>query len=263
MNCLYVGNNPQMLSDALKKASELLGTENLDNHADYLFIDVPDGKKSIGVEEADSIVLKTSSSPVYSERFVVVINHFELMTIPAQNKLLLLIESGVADILGVAYTDALLDTIKSRMQRVEYRPVSFSQFCKDVTVEDTKRRLAYYVSKGCPLCMNAIEKVFPQLCALYEACIGRPSSIFEVMHLVKEKDNLAVSGDRQLMYYCILTMEYVMEGKLKSVKSHVDMISAEAVIDALLTAENDVMKSYYSKDDFFLLVTKMFNYLKE
>ena len=142
-----------MLSEGLAVASILLSTpvEKLHIHPDYLFIDRGD-EKSIGVAQSEMIVKKASLLPAVSDKIIIVVDGFDSMTVQAQNKLLKTIEENDSVlIIAIAYTNAVIDTVKSRMRVIEYEPLnrdSFIAFCKDHNIPDAS--YFYYASGGCP-----------------------------------------------------------------------------------------------------------------
>lgn len=182
--------------DAVKVASFLLGSEFLDGLQDYLLIEPEEGAKSLGVDDADRIIAKAQTAPYSAEKQVILVDGIDLMTVPAQNKLLKLLEESVTVVVvAVAYKDTMLPTIKSRMQVVRYVPLSMAQFksyCDENAVGDP---LALYFMTGGSVSDIALAKeqaeVFETFVKVSEICKEGTSGIPEVMgtlHMVKEKD---------------------------------------------------------------------------
>lgn len=251
MNTLYYGE--YLLPIALKKAEQILDTHNLDVHPDYVFVDIPNGKKQIGVEEISPILLRVAEPSVFESGIVVVINHFDSMTVSAQNKLLLTLESGAVTVLGVACTDAVLPTVKSRMAQVVCRPVPFEVFCEKTDLSGTTAHLIYYISGGCCECVAGTDYV-ECLKRIYDCCHDRPGDLLEELFLVKEKDTRAqVVTDCGLRRDLIRVFQYCV---LEDIRAG----NGSDFADTLLDAEKMCLKSFYTKDDLFLLVVQFMEY---
>lgn len=263
-----------MLSDALKIASILLSTpvEKLLIHPDYLFIDKGD-EKSIGVAQSDLIVQKASLLPAVSDKTVIVIDGFDSMTVQAQNKLLKTIEENSSVlVIAVAYTNAVLDTIKSRMRVIEYEPLnrdSFLEFCNRQNLSDAP--YFYYASGGCPE-----NRDCEHLTKLYKSigeCILKKniSKIFSLLHLVKEKDKgnfYQTENVRSLFYFLGAFVTDCAMYLVNPANSFFELNSVSYEIETLANCQNNIARALercgfasYSQDDFFLDIIQIFEYL--
>jgi len=263
-----------MLSEALAVASILLSTpvEQLPIHPDYLFIDKGD-EKSIGVAQSDLIVKKAGLLPAVSNKIVIVIDGFDSMTVQAQNKLLKTIEENDSVlVIAVAYTNAVLDTIKSRMRVVEYEPLSkdsFLEFCKNQGIPDAS--YFYYASGGCPE-----NKDCEQLAKLYKGigeCILKKNipQIYSLLHLVKEKDkgNFYQVGN-VCNLFCFFGA-FVADCAICIVSPSSSFFELDSIpydMKTLANCQNSIVQALehcdlasYSQDDFFLDVINIFECL--
>ena len=85
---------------------------------------------SIGVEEIRNIQSDVTIRPMYSKRKVYIVEDADRMTIQAQNSLLKTLEEPpayVVIILTASNYDALLETVRSRSQRLKFRKNSYQQ----------------------------------------------------------------------------------------------------------------------------------------
>lgn len=85
---------------------------------------------SIGVDEIREIQSSVIIKPMYSKRKVYIIENADKMTVQAQNSLLKTLEEPppfVVIILTVSIYEALLETIRSRSQKISFRKNSYSQ----------------------------------------------------------------------------------------------------------------------------------------
>jgi hypothetical protein len=258
MNVLFLGKEGfSMLPDALDLATQTLETDHLDNHPDYLFVDLPDGKKSIGVDEISPIVRKGSLKPVLAKKAVVVINHMDCLTDVAQNKLLLTLESSDnVRIIGIAYKDTLLATVKSRMSIRVYRPCIKSEFCSLTGCAEEDSELMYYATGGCPGLYYFFSESTTLFRELFDICMGKDlSPILKVLHLVKEKDPLAIHEDKKLLLAVLHVMQYAFIQKAYVNKSDVSKVRYASIVERLVRDESLCMSPNYTKHDFFLTVT--------
>jgi DNA polymerase-3 subunit delta' len=93
-------------------------------HPDYLLIE---GDKSIKVKDVLNLIDFAMSKPMLSDRKVIIVNEAEKMTIGAQNKLLKIFEEPpryVVIILVINNIDNIIDTIRSRGYRIDFKPLS-------------------------------------------------------------------------------------------------------------------------------------------
>jgi len=250
-----------MLEDACELVGRLLGSENFDKHPDYLYVDIPKDKKTIGVDEIAVVVQKALFKPVIFSKSIVLINHMECLTEAAQNKLLLsLEESPYLFVIGVSYENRLLDTVLSRMRRIKYRPVSrelFVSYCEDIySPEDAN--VLYYACEGCPGLIHSKKLDIEMLLTLSKACREENrQNILKVLHLVKEKDKLAVSGEKHLYPYVFRVMQRSFMECVTCEVQKGNFNKALQCNDIVKYLGNELMRCdspAYSKDNFFRAV---------
>lgn len=249
-----------MLEDALDYAARYLNIEDCTLHPDYLYVDVPEGKKTIGVDDILPIVQKSYLKPSVAEKIVVVVNHMECMTEAAQNKLLLSLEnSPYLFMIGVSYEDCLLQTVKSRMQIVRYDAYTLDAFmtnCEN-TFTRVDSTLMYYVCDGCPGKIVTYQQDLPLFRDLEQACgLNDGAKILEALHLVKEKDKLAVTGTKDYMQAVLRVMRYsYMKHARKALENDFLLAARYAgIVDKLTDELSLVNKSTYTKDNFFCAI---------
>ena len=120
---LFSCHNPRLASE--ERIANLLD-EN--SYADCHFY-MEDGKR-FAVEDAEKIAEESVLQPVEGQIKVFVIGDFADATIPAQNKLLKLLEEppqGVKFLLGASKTYSVLPTVLSRVSKLEIPPFSAEQ----------------------------------------------------------------------------------------------------------------------------------------
>ena len=255
---IFVGANaPKMLSDAIASATEILRTENVTVHPDYLFVE-PDEKGVIGVEKVLPVVAKSLERPVLAERSVAVINGFDAVTVAAQNKLLLTLEANRnLIVIGVATRPgSILDTVKSRVEIVEYRRASRAEFdafenpslahaafCGDLQL--AKRRKKDYAETILPAARDAVKK---------------PENLLKTLHLLEEKDPDAVTGDRVLMGCVLQALKFSLAERCAECADNGNAELAVTCSDlvARLDEEDSRMKgASYAKENYFLVIMEV------
>ena len=260
---LLGANAPKMLTDALQTAREILGTDNLSVHPDYLFVE-PVGKKSIGVEEVLPVVEKGLQRPVLAETAVAIINGFDLLTVAAQNKLLLTLEANRnLFVMGIATQGgSILDTVKSRVEIVEYRRASrkeFSDFenpglahaafCGDLQL--AKRRKKDYDGVIIPAARDVA---------------GNPEKLLKTLHLLEEKDPDAVTGDRVLMGCVLQALKFSLAelGIACAQKGNVRLADTYcSLVERLDEEDSSMKKAAYPKEDFFLAIMEVIEKIRK
>lgn len=250
---MYGADAPRMLQDAFFEARETLGSDNLLAHPDYLFIE-PAGKKSIGVDEVLPIVSKGMDRPVLASVAVVIINNFDKLTVPAQNKLLLTLEAnenvliiGIAKDLG-----SILDTVKSRMQIVEYKKAKRDEF-SEFEMPD----LAYNAYCGDLRMAERRRAEYEMVLSTFLDCQNNPRNLLKTLHLLEEKDPQAVTADREFMTIVLRAMKHAFVEKSVELAMNGDSAAALIACDCVsrLDDEEALMRRVsYGKDDFFLAI---------
>ena len=198
---LLVGDKEMgILKDAIDMASVLLSSENPELCQDYMFIGLGEDKKSLGVDDAEAIIQKSLLLPAAAAKQVIVVDGFNKMTIPAQNKLLKLIEeSKTVTVIAVAYEDTAISTIKSRMTVVRYAPLSVEQFlahCKENGIDEPL--VMYYLTGGIVENIETVDRaaeVFNTFAAVRSTLEAKGfqglREVLSILHMVKEKDRNA------------------------------------------------------------------------
>ena len=230
---LYVGQpGADLLSKAEAMASEILNTtvERLRLHPDYAYFGLDADEKTFGVDKAKLIIELSYLSAAVSDIKVIVIDNMDKMTLEAQNKLLKTLEEANVVIIGLAYEDNLIPTVKSRMRimRVssEQRelPLEVKQIFENVLVCLENKNLADYYS------------------------------LLAVLNLVKEKDPksfFAVYRDYvpELIDFFgeqIINRQLSFSGK-----------SYKKLLGVLYANRIACMTPQYTKDDFFVLIVQI------
>ena len=252
---LLVGDSQMgILKDAVDIASFLLQSDNPELCQDYMFIGLGEDKKSLGVEEAEAIIAKNLLLPATAPKQVVVVDSFNLMTVPAQNKLLKLIEESTTTvIIAVAYEDTVLPTIKSRMGVVRYAPLSMEQFevyCCENGIDEPM--VMYYLTGGIVGNIEAVDKSAEEYktfvavrSALSSKGISGIGDTMTALHMVKEKDkNAFYENHRELAAKMLSLVVYSIlqsEGVSDNTRHMLDVYNREI---------SRVSSVAYTKDDF-------------
>ena len=249
-----------MIEDAHYMASFLLDTEaeQLSNHPDYRFYSRNEDEKTIGVEVSDEIVARSRILPSVASRIVFVIDEINTMTVQAQNKLLKLLEEGRGVVvIGVAYEDTLLPTVKSRMQVVKYQPLAFEAYKKQLFTNEkgVDPLVWYYATGGMPgITADAeIAQVFTDVKAAF--CSGRPFLAFKAFHMVKEKDeNAFFAHHREYVSAALAFMGAVLTALYEADTANTRYDDS---ISLLAEHQNYCNTLAYTKDSFFSCVARV------
>jgi len=108
------------------------------SHPDFQLVGVAAGKKEIGVDRARDVKHFTQLRPLRGTMKVAVIDEAPMLTVAAQNALLKTLEEPPAHSLLILIAnnpDALLPTVRSRCQRVQFSPLS-NDIVVDILVQD-------------------------------------------------------------------------------------------------------------------------------
>jgi len=244
-----------MKDDALSFAKEYLCTENLELHPDFLLIEKPEGKASIGVGDAAMIINRAALRPSLAQKHLVIIDGIDAMTEPAQNKLLKVLEDGENIlILAISYGGKVLDTILSRMGIVEYRALNRDEFVSEMTklYPEYDAKLYFPLTGGC---INLVEELVS-----YDAMFlsvkehfsnGDCKELFSDLHLVKEKDKDAVTENRALLPHLISFLQWQISEMALSASVNRSVLDCLAILNE---HKARCVKSSYTKDDFFYLI---------
>lgn len=239
-----------MMDDAIKVSSALLGCEEnkVKTHPDFLLVSL-DGKKSLSVEDAADIAAKADIKPSIADKTVVLVDGMDLFTVPAQNKLLKLIEDGSIIVIGIAYGDVIA-TIESRMVIVNYNPLSKSEYrayCVNKSIADWDTR--YYITEGVPTDVD--DALLEQFFAVNNAVLsGKVEELLPALHLVKEKDELAFNTVySEYVSNLFSYLSYLAKSALDN--GRISEENYEKVLLSVRDSRRRCGQPSYTKDDFF------------
>ena len=249
---LLCGNKEDdLLKEARQAASGLLrvSEERLDAHPDFLFLSAPDGK--MGVAEASEVTGRAQWKPSVAEKIVVLIDGMDILTVPAQNKLLKLIEEdGNVVIVATSHGGEILPTIRSRLQVIEACPETLYEYISGRNRDGRKTpgdpAAEYYASDR--LTKPFDEKVI-KLFTDTGKCLKseNPADLLRILHLVREKDPESV-----------FTVHRSLIPSLLSYMGHILLERGEK--EAVRLVIEDCRRSSstaYTKDDFFALIARV------
>ena len=250
---------------AEESAKEILKVDTLAISPDYHYIE-PDEKEKIGVEAAEEIVHIASYKPA-GEHHVILVDSMEKMTVQCQNRLLKTIEDDEKVVLiGIVYGNGILDTIKSRVLCLEFKPLSKDEFFK--LYRGKEKIMAYALSMGCP------EGVNDDMAEFYKPVIdaislGEEKELIKILSLYKEKDEHAFFSSKKNEVLCLLNLlewcymdilRYLVLNEVgdicqpQAVKNKSEI---EARIELIEQEKSRVGSSSYTKDDFFLFICRL------
>lgn len=271
---LYGKPGLPMLDDALSFAREYLHTDKLDIHPDFLLVRPADGKKSMGVDEATQIVSKGALRPAIEKKQIVIIDGIDVMTVPAQNKLLKLLEDvETVLVIAIAYNNkGVLDTIASRLTQYTY----FSQRLEDFLVSFNENypecrnlgTMYYYLTGGCVGLVDQLHSYSDMFIAAITAfermCM---IDLLPAYHLLQEKDSEAITNTPcipyaiQLMEACVCAeLEYSSAGTVSELLNCSDVYTLPQLLHMQeLLQDHKARCKYpsYSKDNFFQLIVEL------
>ena len=246
-------------------AKEILKAEKLATNPDYHVIE-PDDKGKIGVEDASEIVRIASLSPV-SGKHIIIIDSMDKMTVQGQNKLLKTIEDNEnVVVLGIAYGDGILDTIKSRVLYLEFKPLTKDEFFEYYKGEE--KELAYALSMGCP------EGLTDEMVSYYKPIVesislGEEKELLKHLSLYKEKDDKAFYSSRKnealnllniLEYSYMDVLRYIVldeVGEICKPQAVYNKDQLTGKIELIEKEKSRIGGITYTKDDFFLFIVKL------
>lgn len=251
----YVG---YALDEVLRQAADVLGVSesNLATHPDFLLVGMSGEKKELGVEDIKPILEKAYLDPVTATKNVVVIDHAERLSVIAQNKLLLSLESSpYLLVLGCCSSDnALLPTVVSRCRILRKGRTSADGFFEAVASElsPSEAEMMYFASNGnLATYTDVLSKWKDEFMAMWEAADMK--SFLSALHLLKEKDPLSISASKEGIYAGIRFLQYF--ALRKDGDSVVD--GRSELLTELAEAERFCQNKLYTKDDFFLCVVQV------
>lgn len=260
-----------MKADALSFASRYLGTEHLSVHPDFLLIEPPPEKKTIGVDAALTIVSKGALRPALAKKQVIIINGIDTMTEEAQNKILKLLEDVPSVlVIAISYGGSVLDTVKSRLTTYVYHPLGYDEFEAELegSAFHESTAIYYHLTGGCPgLCEELSDDLtmFKSIVSVIEH--GNLVELLPTLHLLVEKDKKSIAGSPylpnilRLMEACFSAeLEFLTTGKKSSLLIPSDIYSMDGLLRRILLLDEHraiCKRTTYSKDDLFLLIVNI------
>ena len=203
--------------------------EDLHTHPDYAYYGLLEQEKTIGVRRIEEIINHSYFTAAVNMK-VIVLDHMDKVTLDAQNKLLKTIEEANVVILGLAYSDSVIPTLRSRMQII--------RVCNE----------EHIIPESVRIIMDEVKDY------LSVSINSDFHDLFRILGLVKEKDPKS---------FFMLYREFIPElldliGKLVVDKQIYQVDKDYCGLLALLCRDREVCgTSSYSKDDFFELIVQV------
>lgn len=248
-----------MLEDGLTLARQLLATSDLDRHPDFLMIAPLSNKKTIGVDEIMPVISLGAYPPVHGKYSIALIDSMDKLTVVAQNKLLILLETNpYVFVIGICYGE-VLDTVKSRMRVISYHPSTKTDFLNACNLPAEDGELFYYATGGCIGFLDELESEKKLFYALRDACSAdeKRKWLFPALHLVKEKDKQAITENPFLMQSVLRLLQFLFHQQSEKAYMERDFHKAERYNDItarLIEDEKRSGQSAYNKNDYFATI---------
>ena len=258
-----------MLDDALAIAKKELNTVNLSVHPDFLLVKSPEGKKTLGVEQAGEMLSRCALRPAIAKRQVIVIDGIDRMTVAGQNKLLKMLEEEESIlVLAVAYSADVLDTVGSRLSHIVYKPLNYTEFCAQVgDMEERKKHLLFHLTDGCPGLAGSMKDLITVCEDIIRAVEeNQLKDLLPAMHLLTEKDKDSVATG-QYKQQVIQFLEACFASELSGLYGSTDgflmpnetYAVSQLILILNMLSEDKVIcnRTTYSKDNFFNLIMRI------
>lgn len=248
-----------MLEDGLALARHLLTTSNLDTHPDFLMVAPLAKKKTIGVEEIMPVISLGAYPPVHGTHSIALIDGMDKLTVAAQNKLLILLESNpYVFVIGICYGE-VLDTVKSRMRIIPYHPYSKPDFLKMCGLPVEEGELLYYATAGCIGFLEDLSSEKELFLRIKEACSKdeKRKELYPALHLLKEKDKQAITENQFLMQAVLRVLQFLFYQQSETACMEKNFQKATRYHDIttrLIEDEKRSEQAVYSKNDFFATI---------
>lgn len=254
MNKLFIGDKDECLNIALSQTSEFLGVEmqNIDTHPDFMLVTIPEGKKTMGVDEAAKILAKARLMPVLSSKTRIIIHEIDTMTVEAQNRLLKTLEDKndyVTIFATASDKELVLDTIKSRMVMVECARLSEKDFLKH-----SAEPIIYWLCAGHPsriLKATTLLEKFKKIKAALDNN-DKPALLSE-LGLLREKGNDSFTEDIETLMFLMNFLEGYYNSKLFSAANSSDVVKALR----LITEEKSKINNLYKRNELFYFIAQL------
>lgn len=248
MNFLYVGN---MKDIALENARKILGVSDVFSHPDFYVFEPMDKRKSMGVEVANTMLHLAETYPAQAECYIFFVPHFELFTVDAQNVLLKMLEENeYVSVIAVTDTDRIvLETIKSRMKVVYYKPQTVEQYMAE------GHTFYEYFADG-KAEVEVLNRVYDTM--LKGSILG----ILLALNMVKEKDVNEYSGSykpilqmiRAMVVETIENRFFETQGVIELPFGILELKNMQSITERYLTIADKM-----TKQDMFCYVTLLGN----
>ena len=246
-----------MRTDAFNYAMDYLHTEDLSLHPDFLLIERTVQKKLLGTEDAARITSRASMRPSIARKHLIIIDGIDSMTEAAQNKLLKVLEDGNnVLIIAISYGGMVLDTIISRMSVTEYHILDRITFHEKLALAYPALNpdIYYPLTNGCMEAVSLLSDYDNLFCDLAD-CMQKETypEMLQLFHMVKEKDELAVTENRTLIPFIISFIqkcfsEYITRNHTENMQDKLE------ILNHIESHRLRCKSPGYSKDDFFNLI---------
>lgn len=131
--------------------------------SDFIFVDIPEGKKEIPVDSVRSVISEVYIKPYVFEKKIIIINNADKMNLNAQNAILKILEeppSYAVFILIVSNMLSVLPTIVSRGSII-----NFASLSKDAIKEILKEKYNSEIPDSLlSLCSGSVKKAYEISC---------------------------------------------------------------------------------------------------
>lgn len=277
MNFIYYGEKGLPKKEtALLKAAELLNTEKLEVHPDFLLVEPKDG--SLKVEQLDAICEFVSLKSASADFKVVLIESFDLASVAFQNAMLKMLEDDSTRCHFLLTAEQkLIDTVNSRCVQTLLKRKSPAEMESFIKVRELPYdNVAFAVANGRPVLYetlllegNDFLSEIKAFVAAFENMGHAPKQMFETLGLIKESGSFYDSHTREenkwflefvqdlfvgIVYEEIGAGECAMQGVVdfKKVSDCFSIGCLIAICERCIEDRNQMMrKGAYSKNDFF------------
>ncbi|KRL63100.1 DNA polymerase III subunit delta [Lactobacillus psittaci] len=165
------------------------------NHPD-VFLVQPEGRKSLSIEQIRPLKEELAKSPVEGTRRFFIVESAQLLTMPAANALLNLLEEPVAPVTTILLTnnpEQILPTVRSRVQTIE--------FVQADTDSKTSELLEYGLSEAEIENLGDTSKLDQSIKYFYQELIAGDKLAFVSAH--KLTNQLKTSEQEQYVWFCL------------------------------------------------------------
>lgn len=230
-----------LYQDAAKVCAALLGVEpeRMSRHPDFLLVKTE--KSMLTVDDALSLIDKAERLPAKATRIICLVDGFDKFNSAAQNKLLKLLEEVESfTMVATAYSKNVLPTILSRVQIVEYKPLSYPAYVRAMEEQGKEADEVKFCATGGVPC-EPEDDLLCYFTKVKEAVEQKnKQELFKALRLVSEKDNanfFAVYGE-----------------KVPSMLSFIGRLMGESALKYVAGLE---INANFTKDDFFLAIAQL------